>query len=234
VGGWPLVSVIIPTFNEEKHLPFLLECLFTQGYSKLEVIVADNNSTDGTRTVCRDFNVPVVRGGLPGAGRNSGARYAKGRYLLFLDADTRVSKNFIASLLCRLQHLPLEAASCAFYPDSGGWALRWIHEVSNWYFWLTTRLGFPHCIGGCLIVRRGVHEAIGGFDESVRVAEDQDYVRRVARVARYGFLLRPAVSISTRRFVSEGAFSLCIKWIFIELHRLAIGEIRKEGVVRYF
>jgi hypothetical protein len=68
----------------------------------------------------------------------------------------------------------------------------------------------------------------------VKVAEDQDYVRRLAKVAPYRFLLRPAVFVSVRRFVAEGAFSLCLKWIFIELYRLAVGEIRKQNLIKYF
>jgi hypothetical protein len=83
-------------------------------------------------------------------------------------------------------------------------------------------------------VHRELHHAIGGFDETVTIAEDQDYVRRLARVGRYRFLLRPTVSISTRRFMAEGTFRLCMKWVLVELYRLAIGEFRTEGLVKYF
>jgi glycosyltransferase involved in cell wall biosynthesis len=230
----PPVSVIIPTRNERERLPTLLRCLLQQDYPELEVIVSDNHSTDETKEICRDFNVRIVDGGLPGQGRNAGAKVARGEYLLFLDADTYIPEGLVRSLMKQLQWLQADAASCRFRPINGGWGLKLIHAVSNTHFWVTTKLGFPHCIGGCLIVRRELHDAIGGFDETVTIAEDQDYVRRLAKVGRYRFFLRPIVSISARRFMAEGTFSLCMKWVLVELYRLAIGELRKNGLVKYF
>ncbi|MFQ5850656.1 MAG: glycosyltransferase [Candidatus Binatia bacterium] len=227
------VSVIIPTLNEEEHLPVLILCLVRQSYAKLEVIVADKNSTDRTKEICREFGVNLVDGGLPGKGRNSGAQVAHGEYLLFLDADTYFDQNFIASLVTQLEQRQLDAASCWFYPIPRRKTLIIIHGLANIYFWVTTQLGFPHCIGGCLIARRKAHIAIGGFDETVKVAEDQDYVRRLTQVARYDFLFRPRIYISARRFIRSGLIKMAAKWTLIDLHRLVIGEIRGE-YIKYF
>jgi hypothetical protein len=94
-------------------------------------------------------------------------------------------------------------------------------------------LGWPHSIGAFLLLPRATHVAIGGFDLSIRVAEDQDYVRRLARVGRYGFLRRPSIEIASRRFDSEGSLWMSLKWLGIELHRLVLGEIRGD-YFRYF
>jgi glycosyltransferase involved in cell wall biosynthesis len=230
----PSISAVIPTLNEEEYLPELLRCLRTQNYPNLEVIVADYDSTDATRDLCRRFDIQFTRGGLPGEGRNAGTRIASGQYLLFLDADTSFPEDFVRSLLDRMEQRRADACSVQCFPLPHGKTMDFIHRASNLYFWLTTKLGFPHGIGACLMVRREAHDAIGGFDESVKVAEDQDYIRRLAKAGHYDFFFQPAIRVSTRRFVREGLWTMCLRWVFIEFYRLFIDEIRKEDLVKYF
>jgi hypothetical protein len=125
------------------------------------------------------------------------------------------------------------SASCWFGPDVRAPFLRLNHWLSSWYFRITSRVGWPHSIGAFLLLPRSTHEKIGGFDATIRVAEDQDYARRLARAGRYGFLRRPVVTIAARRFEKEGGLATSLKWIGIELHRVFLGEIRGE-YFRYF
>jgi glycosyltransferase involved in cell wall biosynthesis len=228
------ISVVIPTLNEAEYLPELLRCLLTQNYPNLEIIVADYDSTDATRDLCQEFDVQLTRGGLPGDGRNAGSRIASGEYLLFLDADTSFPEDFVRSLLDRMETSGVDACSVQCLPMPHGKAISFIHRAANLYFWLTTQLGFPHGIGACLMVKRKAHDAIGGFDENVKVAEDQDYIRRLAKVARYDFFYQPAILVSTRRFLREGLWTMCLKWMFIDFYRLFVDEIRRENPVKYF
>lgn len=227
------VCVVIPTLNEEKHLPLAVEALAEQTIRPRQVIVADGGSTDRTAEVALARNCRVVQGGLPGVGRNNGAREATSDWVLFLDADVVVPPGALAEALSVADSVGLEALSCWFLPDSGGWWVRFTHWASASYFWLATRLRWPHSIGGFLLVRRELHEAVDGFDESVVVAEDQDYARRISRVARYAFVSRPRVVISTRRFRNDGLLRASARWIGIELHRIFVGEVRRP-LFRYF
>jgi glycosyltransferase involved in cell wall biosynthesis len=68
-----MLSIIIPTFNEERFLPYLLKSLNEQTFNDLEVIVADNNSTDATQAIALKSG---ATGGLPARGRNNGAKAA--------------------------------------------------------------------------------------------------------------------------------------------------------------
>ncbi|MBI2647452.1 glycosyltransferase [Candidatus Woesearchaeota archaeon] len=88
-----MISIIIPTWNEEKYLPKLLECIKKQTYKDYEIIVADANSKDKTREVAKKYNCRIVKGGVPAVGRNNGAKVAKGDILLFLDADVTIQKD---------------------------------------------------------------------------------------------------------------------------------------------
>ena len=94
------LSIIIPTLNEEKYLPKLLESIKKQNIKSYEIIVADSNSNDKTREIARKFGCKVVKGRKnPGSGRNNGAKVAKGSILFFIDADCYIEDNFLQKAL---------------------------------------------------------------------------------------------------------------------------------------
>jgi len=101
-----LVSVIIPTHNEEKSLPFCLTCLRNQTYQPLEVIVVDYESEDGTRNVAQLFGARVVEIDEPGIGnaRDYGVKFAHGNYLFFTDADCVFENRLIEELAKDLEN----------------------------------------------------------------------------------------------------------------------------------
>ena len=90
-----IFSIIIPTYNEEEYLPVLLDSIKEQSFDDYEIIVADANSTDKTREIAKSYGCIVVDGGLPAAGRNNGAKIAKGEYLLFIDGDDLLVNNIL-------------------------------------------------------------------------------------------------------------------------------------------
>ena len=102
----PLVSVLIPVFNEEKYLAACLDSVLGQSLREIEVICADDGSTDGSAKIlaeyaARDPRLRVVtaagNGGLPSA-RNLAFAEARGRYSYFLDADDLLPEGALARL----------------------------------------------------------------------------------------------------------------------------------------
>lgn len=93
------LSIIIPTYNEEKYLPKLLQSIRKQNFRDYEVIVADAGSEDGTREIAQSYGCKIVEGGLPAVGRNKGAEVAQGDYLLFLDSDVVLTDGYLESAL---------------------------------------------------------------------------------------------------------------------------------------
>jgi glycosyltransferase involved in cell wall biosynthesis len=95
------VSVVIPVFNEEQLLARCLEALQNQTEKAFEIIVVDNNSTDKTVEIARQFPVQIVSEKKQGAtyARNTGFDLAKGDIIARIDADTVVPKNWIKEII---------------------------------------------------------------------------------------------------------------------------------------
>ena len=90
-----MLSVIIPTYNEENYLGVLLECLKNQTFRDFEVIVADADSKDKTREIAKKTDTKIVKGGRQAFGRNNGAKSARGDILVFMDADLSFDNEFL-------------------------------------------------------------------------------------------------------------------------------------------
>lgn len=95
-----MVSVIITTKNESGVIKRLLTSLKSQSYKNIEMILIDNNSLDSTKKISYKFTNKVYNFGPErSAQRNYGAKIAKGKHLLFLDADMQLSKNVIGECI---------------------------------------------------------------------------------------------------------------------------------------
>lgn len=220
-----MLSIIIPTLNEEKLLPRLLESLEKQDIGEHEIIIADAGSEDRTLDIAREYGCKVVHGGIPAKGRNNGAKAASGDLLLFLDADV-VFDSQLAEALQEFEYRGLDIASCCMTFDRSR-ANKFLCEV---VYNLPIRLlenTLPHGADFHL-VKRSLHMKIGGFDEEVRITEDHDYVRRAAKLGKYGLLRSIKVTTSTRRYEISGMMRVCFVYLVIELHMVFFGPIKSD------
>lgn len=94
------VSVVIPTYNEEKYIGKCLESLVRQVAPADEIIVVDNNSTDKTALICKAFAVRLIKEKKQGTtpARNRGLDQAKYEIIARCDADTIVPKNWVEKI----------------------------------------------------------------------------------------------------------------------------------------
>ena len=221
-----MISIIIPTLNEEKYLPLLFESIKNQKFKDYEIIVADANSKDKTAKIARDNNCRVVLGGLPAKARNEGSKVANGNLLLFLDADIVLNKDFLVNALEDFKKQNLDVATFPLFLD-GGLASRIVSRLYN--FWvIVTQPFFPHAFGAALLVKKDVYENIGGFDETITLAEDHDFARRANKIAKCGIIKSAHASVSTRRFRKDGWVKMIIKYVLCELYTIFCGPIRTD------
>lgn len=219
-----MISIIIPTYNEEKFLPHILSSLQKQTFNDFEVIVADNHSVDATRLIAQKAGAKIIDGGLPAVGRNNGANIAQGEWLLFLDADVVLPPDFLKEAINEINNSDFSAASCYIKPLSEKRIDKFLHNTVNIYFRATQNI-FPHAPGFCIFVKKEVHKLVGGFDEKIKLAEDHDYVFRISKVAQFGFLKGIKIPVSVRRLDKDGRFNTSIKYLAVEAHLIFLGPI---------
>lgn len=221
------ISLVIPTLNEEHRLPLLLDRLDLQTRRPDELIIADAHSTDDTRAIALAHGALVVDGGMPGPGRNAGARAATGDIIVFMDADAEPTPDLLEKAIDEFERRGLAAASAPLRASEG--------ETFEVDFWCAVAEGYiratqkfaPHAVGLFIIARRDVHERIGGFDESVVLAEDHDYVRRASKIGEYGLLRGVKVCTSMRRVHHEGRWRILRIFWFSEMRTLRGIPIRE-------
>jgi glycosyltransferase involved in cell wall biosynthesis len=95
--GQPLVSVIIPTYNSDRFLAPCIESLKRQTWKKMEVIVADDGSTDNTIGIAKKYGCNTIRNPRRGRAeaKNEGMRLASGEFLLFVDSDMELTPTVV-------------------------------------------------------------------------------------------------------------------------------------------
>ncbi len=219
------LSVIIPALNESARLPGLLEALNAQTRPPDEIIVADAGSKDGTAELARERGARVVPGGMPGPGRNAGARVAQGEVFLFLDADVLPRPDFLEVALGEFERAGYVVATCPTEALSDDLSDRLIMDATNLYLQIILPFS-PRAPGFCIFARRAVHQAIGGFDETLKMSEDHDYVRRASKYGELGLLTSARIPVSMRRLEKEGIVGLALKYLWCEMYALAGKPIR--------
>lgn len=228
------VSIIIPALNEEKTLPRLLESIKIQDFdeNEYEVIVADAHSKDRTREIAAEYGCRVVDGGLPAAGRNAGAAAANGGFLFFLDADVVLPPGFIRNVYSEMQDRYIDLATCEIKPLSDLQLDRVIHKMMNLAVILNLWVD-PKAFGFCIFVTKRLFDRVGGFDETIFVAEDNDFVKRASVYRNLRYLTSANIMVSVRRFEKEGRLAYMKKGIKLNLYRAFKGEIHDDKVVKY-
>jgi glycosyltransferase involved in cell wall biosynthesis len=220
------LSIIIPTLNEEKNLQTLLDSIKIQHFENLEIIVADAGSKDKTKAIAKKYGAKLVKGGLPARGRNEGAKIAKGGLLLFLDADTVLPKNFIKNSLEEFCKKKLSVAGFILVPKEGFFAKIFFYLFYNYPIIFLGNI-LPHSAMGGL-VKKEAFEKIGGFDESITLAEDHYFARQVKKIGRFGVIKSTKLYVSTRRFDKDGWVKTGFKYLLCQLHMIFIGPVKKD------
>jgi len=203
-----ILSIIIPTYNEEACLPVLLESIKKQSFDDYEIIVADANSTDKTREIAESYECIVTEGGLPAVGRNNGAKIAKGEYLLFLDSDLKLTDDYLRNVIYEFRMERAGIAITQMLPMSNKVEDKLFHDFAN-YFMISVEKIKPHgagCYG--IIAKKELHDACNGFDEELTFGEDTDYIERLASKERFKVLRNAKIGVSTRRLEEEGIETL--------------------------
>ena len=228
-----MISIIIPSLNEEKYLPLLLESVKKQKFFDYEIILADAGSKDMTLEIAKKYNCRITPGGLPGKGRNEGAKIAKGELLFFLDADGVLPDNFFKKALSEFNERELDIASFCLVPLPRSRVSLFLMNIFYNQPIVLLESALPHAAMG-IIIKKELFKEAGGFDEDIKLAEDHYLARRAVKLfkAKFGIIKSTELFVSDRRFKADGWISTGIKFLLCELHLIFIGPI-KSNIFKY-
>jgi len=230
-----MLSIIIPSLNEEKYLPLLLESVNKQNFSDYEIILADAGSKDKTIKIAEKYNCKIVAGGMPARGRNEGAKKAQGDILFFVDADVILPDNFLQNTLNEFNKKNLDIASFCLFPLNKNKIQKFLLDFFYNKPIIILENILPHAAMG-IIVKKTLFEKVGGFDEEVKIAEDH-YFARVAKKkfkAKTGIIRSTHLLISDRRFKTDGWLRTGLKYFLCEMYMIFIGPPKSNLFVYKF
>jgi glycosyltransferase involved in cell wall biosynthesis len=211
------ISIIIPAYNEAKVINYTIEALLkAKSYyemfysnSDIEIIVVNNNSTDETESICKQYDINVIKEEKQqiAACRNKGANHAKNEILVFLDADTVVELDFLVLVFKNINFPNVIGGSAKLIPDKKTFLYLIIYWIWNTFSYLVPFKG------AVLYCRRDSYDAVSGFDENLYALEDVKFsieLRRIGRKINKKFLSNRDLKVITftRKLSSISLFNI--------------------------
>ncbi len=232
------ISVIIPAYNEGKHLSSCLESLQHQTYPKdqFEIIVVDNGSKDNTAAVARKFTSKVfvykdIQG--CGASRQFGSTQAKGDILVFMDGDCIAKPDWLSKIDELLKDPTVVCVGGTGIPDKktlGAWFLFGFYD---WFWSLNNALRKPLMWGYNMAIKRSAYEEVGGINSSLLSSEDWEVALRLQK--RFGkesirYIKDLEVITSTRKQIKPKIFYRYAKnGIYNYVMMMLLGKVKARA-----
>ena len=218
-------SIIIPTLNEEKLLPNLINQLsdpqLKQKYN-YEIIISDGGSTDKTieiilpQTDIIKVHTAHQRQNIA-MGRNVGASYANGDILIFLNGDIILTDvdEFFTYTENNFTNSDYAAMTCVVkvFKDEEKLSDLIFHSVYNTYFYLLNLFGIGMGRGECQVIKKKYFELVNGNNTELTAGEDFDLFKRISRHGKILFAKRLCVYESPRRYRKIGYSGVTWLWI---------------------
>jgi len=222
----PTLSVIVPAFNEAAYLPHLLDSIevtrsrFDGAADAIEVIVANNGSTDATAEIARSRGCRVVdvEKRAIACARNGGASVASGATLCFVDADIRIHPDTFIAIAKRMQ-------SGTIVGGATGWLLeRRSPGLIATTFVVRALTWLARVNAGVVFCRADVFHAIGGYNENRRFGEDVEFFMAMRRAGKRSGMktiwsTRTPAIVSTRKFDRHGDWHMFAMGLWVLRNR---------------
>lgn len=207
----PLISVIIPAYNEDKYIRTTLHSIKRQTYPNKEIIVVNNASIDLTSQKIKPYTYKELyleQKGISFA-KNNGAKRAKGEILIFVDADSILRKDLLEKVFEAYEEGFIAGIAKACFDKQKFMAKLYTHSQ---YITRTLLLKIPAAF---LYIRKKEFFELGGFNPELKLAEDVDLASKIKE--KYGrssikILDKTGIITSARRFEQKGYIKVLGQW----------------------
>ena len=218
-------SFIIPTLNEEKLLPILLEQIKSSGVVEkynCEIVISDGGSSDNTIAVAKNYTDKITkhsenRRQTIAEGRNSGANIAFGEILIFIDGDILFNdlNRFMDKVEITFSSNKYLAMTCYIniHPNERVFSDKIFLNFYNWYFRILNNIGVGMGRGECQIIPKNIFNSIGGYNQLLVAGEDFDIFKRIRKKGKILFDKSLVIYESPRRYRKYGHFKIFFSWL---------------------
>lgn len=234
----PFFSIVIPTLNEEKAIPRLLEDIRRQKYKDYEVIIVDSRSADRTVEEAEKFrkylpSLTILKGHKRNLceQRNYGAAHAKGQYLVFNDADVQLYTSYLQELYNEIQTSGSLFLTTYQLPDMRGKMDILLAQISNYMLEVLPVINKQMAPEYNFVIRRDIFNKVGGFDRDATFSEAHELSIRIwdKTDIRVKIIRKNLLKWSFRRLRKDGRLNVTLKYATAAFYMLVFGKITDKN-----
>lgn len=226
-----LFTVVIPCMNEEYRIGSLLHSLLIQRLQPKQIIIADNNSKDGTISKIEAFmrngnpqNIKIIQGGLVGFARNQGAKLVDTKYIVFIDADMHLARiDLLEETINLMESKSLEMSTTNIRCDGPKHnkiefvMSDFVYIMNNFSQHVARFINSPFSTGAYMCITKKKFDELGGFDEEITFCEDYWLSKQIHK-NKFG-IVKSKIYTSDRRFKKMGYWWMIKNFIKSYLNR---------------
>jgi len=234
-----MVSIIIPCYNSEKTIQRTLHSVVQQIYKNYEVVIVDDGSTDGTKKVIysflknRDIKYEYIyqKNSGPSSARNNGVSHARGEYVAFLDSDDTWHRDKLSIQMTLIEEKQLNFLGATYQYDEFNYNQKLDVMLNKFNFYqllIKTRFSTPG-----VVMKKDFFIELGGFDEEMKYAEDNDlWLKASLKADLYLIIVPKLVRLHKKAYGESGLSSNMIGMYLGELYSLK--KLRKQKNLKIF
>jgi len=229
------ISVIVPTFNEEKTINRCLEALERQTFEDYEIVVVDGHSRDNTVKIAEKYADKMLfdEGKGTAAARNLAVRSVDSEIVAFIDGDTVVPKTWTETVNNAFSESNIVGVGGPLLPDGGGLSDRLIFYVcADLLRRISSAVGFHQFSGANCAYLRKAYLKVGGFREDLDMLDDVDLSMRMKQIGKEKFEPKMYAVTSIRRTRQKGHVKTVMRYLSGYLELFKTGSVKEPGYLR--